>query len=241
MSPEDFAKYQVLVASKPKPEKTREQEVADRVKSLERLRSQEATHKGQIDKLELDLQSHRDMLQGGECSCVFGIRARSALRAQVAGERALATESALGEAIPLAQCDSQQEQENDMAGQAASEEMYLSTVDEESGDESMLLGTSTGAEDDLDTSHNSGIWERRRSAIFKKKRMVKIKGKAKPCKTIIIEEDRPPAPPAAGKQLADVIARLSPEELGLVVGHLPSSIVQDWVQSVGAQIMVLCG
>ena len=64
MSPEDFAKYQVLVAPKPKREKTREQELADRVKSLERLRSQEATHKGQIDKLELDLQRHRDMLQG---------------------------------------------------------------------------------------------------------------------------------------------------------------------------------
>ena len=56
--------YQVLVAPTPKPEKTREQEVADRVKSLKRLRSQEATHKGQIDKLELDLQRHRDMLQG---------------------------------------------------------------------------------------------------------------------------------------------------------------------------------
>ena len=38
MSPEDFAKYQVLVAPKPKREKTREQELADRVKSLERLR-----------------------------------------------------------------------------------------------------------------------------------------------------------------------------------------------------------
>ena len=85
-----------------------------------------------------------------------------------------------------------------MTGQAASEEMHLSTVEEESGDESMLLGTSTGAEDDLDVSQDNGIWERRRSAIFKNKRMVKIKdkdkGKAKPCKTIIAEEDPPPAP-----------------------------------------------
>ena len=64
MTPEDFVKYQVLVAPKPKPEKTREQELADGVNSLKRLRSQEATHKGQIDKLELDLQRHRDMLQG---------------------------------------------------------------------------------------------------------------------------------------------------------------------------------
>ena len=221
MSPEDFAKYQVLVALKPKREKTREQELADRVKSLERLRSQEGTHKGQIDKLELDLQRHRDMLQG----VLVRIREESEecaeLGAQVAREHAPATESTMSEATPLSQCDSQQEQENDMVGQAVSEEMYLSTVDEESGDESMLLGTSTGAEDDLDVSNGSGIWERRRSAIFKNKRMVKIKdkdkGKAKPCKTIIIEEDPPPARPASGKQLADVIARLSSEELGLVM------------------------
>ena len=55
MSPEDFVKYQVLVAP-PKPGKTREQELADRVKSLQRLRTQETTHRGAIDKLELDLQ-----------------------------------------------------------------------------------------------------------------------------------------------------------------------------------------
>ena len=62
----------------------------------------------------------------------------------------------MSEAFPLNQCDSQQERENDMVGQAASEEMYLSTVEEESGDESILLGTSTGAEDDLDVSNGSG-------------------------------------------------------------------------------------
>ena len=44
--------------------KTRELELADKVKSQEKLRSQEASHKGQIDKLELDLQRHRDMLHG---------------------------------------------------------------------------------------------------------------------------------------------------------------------------------
>ena len=93
---------------------------------------------------------HRDMLQG----VLMRIREESEecgeLGAQVARERALATATTLGEAIPLTQCDAQQERENDMVGQAASEEMYLSTVDEGSGDESMLLGTSTGAGDDLD-------------------------------------------------------------------------------------------
>ena len=126
------------------------------VKSLERLRSQEATHKGQIDKLELDLQRHRDVLQG----VLVRIREESEecaeLRAQVARERALVSESTLSEAFPLTKYDSQQDQENDMVGKAVSEEMYLSTVDEEGGDESMLSGTSTGAEDDLDVSN--GTW-----------------------------------------------------------------------------------
>ena len=75
------------------------------------------------------------------------------------------------------------------------------------------------------------------------KRMVKLedkdKVKVKPCKTIILEEEPPPAPPASGKQLADVVARLSPEEIGLVIGHLPNSTVQNWVQSIGAQQTVV--
>ena len=69
--------------------------------------------------------------------------------------------------------------------------------------------------------------------------MVKLKDKdklkVKPCKTLISEEEPPPAPPSSGKHLADVIARLSPEEIGVVIGHLPSSSVQNSVQSSGAQ------
>ena len=154
MTPEDFVKYQVLVAPKPKPGRTREQELADRVKSLNRLRTQETTHRGQIDKLELDLQRHRDTLQG----VLSRIRVESEeceeLRAQVAREK---PPSDNGEMIPPTQCDSQQG--NDMISQTASEEMYLSTVEEESGDESMLMGTSTGAEDDLDVSRDNGFGE----------------------------------------------------------------------------------
>ena len=234
MSPEDFVKYQVLVAPKPKPGKTREQELADRVKSLLRLRTQEVAHRGQIDKLELDLQRHRDMLQ----EVLSRIRVESEecdeLRAQVAKEQApLDT----GETIPPTQSGSQQG--DDTVGQTASEEMYLSTVEEESGDESMLRGTSTGAEDDLDVGRDNGIWERRRNAIFKNKRMVKLmdkdKLKVKPCKTIVIEEEPPPAPPASGKHLAEVIARLSPDEIGVVLSHLPSSTVQNWLQTIGSQ------
>ena len=86
---------------------------------------------------------------------------------------------------------------------------------------------------------DNGIWERRRNAIIKNKRMVKLKDKdklkVKPCKTIIIEEEPPPAPHASGKHLAKVIARLSPEEIGVVLSHLPSSTAQNWVQSFGSQ------
>ena len=163
MTPEDFVKYQVLVAPKPKPEKTREQELADGVKSLQRQRSQEAAHKGQIDKLELDLQRHRDRLQGVLSRIRVECEECEELRAQVAREQA---PSDNGEAIPPTQCDSQQG--NDITSQTASEEMYLSSVEEESGDESMLVGTS-GAEDDLDVSRDNGIWERRRNAIIKKR------------------------------------------------------------------------
>ena len=199
MTPEDFVKYQVFVAPKPKLGKTWEQELADRVKSLNRLRTHETTHRSQIDKLELDLQRHRDMLQ----RVLSRIRVESEecdeLRAQVAKEQA---PSDIREMIPPTQCDSQQVQENDMVGQAVSEEMYLSTVEEESGDESMLMGTSTGAEDDLDVGRDHGIWERRCNAIIKNQRMVKLKDKdklkLKPCKTIIIEEEPPSALPASG-------------------------------------------
>ena len=160
ITPEDFVKYQVLVAPNPKPGKTREQELADRVKSLQRLRSQEATHKGQLDKLELDLQRHRDMLQG----VLSRIRVESEeceeLRAQVAGNKAPSE----NEAVPPTQCDSQWG--DDMVSQNATEEMYLGSVEEESGDESMLVGTSTGAEGDLGVSRDNGIWERRRNATF---------------------------------------------------------------------------
>ena len=135
--------------------------MADRVKSLQRLRSQEATHKGQIVNLELDLQRHPDMLQG----VLSRIRVESEeLRAQVAREQAPFE----NEAIPPTQCDSQQG--DDMVSQNATDEMYLRTVEEESGDESMLMGSSTGAEDDLDVSRN---------ATFKNKRMVKLGDKDK--------------------------------------------------------------
>ena len=130
--------------------------MADRVK---RLRTQEATRKSQIDKLELDLQRHREMLQG-VLSRIREVRSVMSFGPRLQKNKL--------EAIPPTQSDSQQG--DDMVGQTASEEMYLSTVEEEIGDESMLMGTSTGAEDVLDVCRDNGIWERRRNAITKNKR-----------------------------------------------------------------------
>ena len=145
------------------------------------------------------------------------------LRAHVAKEKAPAESF---ETIPPTQYDSQPD------------EMYLSTVEEVSGDESMLMGGSTGAEDEMDVGRDNGIWERRRNAIIKNKRTVKLKNKdklkSKMCKTIIIEEEKPPAPPDSGKHLAEVISRLSQDEIGVVLRHLPSSTVQSWVQSINS-------
>ena len=155
------------------------------------------------------------------------------LRAQVAREQA---PSDNGEAIPPTRCDSQKV--NDMISQTSSEEMYLSTVEEESGNESMLVGTSTGAEDDLDVSRDNGIWVRRRNAIVKNKRMVKLKDKdkvkVKPCKTII-EEEPPPCPPRFWEASCGCDCAAISGGIGLVIGHLTSSTVQNWVQSIRAQ------
>ena len=177
------------------------------MKSQEKLRSQEASHKGQIDKLELDLQRHRDMLQGVlERIRVVDDEIKD-LRAQVAKEK------------------------SDSDGDTASVRlllqrrlilslMWVKVVSPlnpgpfEIYDEDMFFDSSE-AEDEREVSRN-GIWERRRSGVIKKGKLLKYKEKAKPKqnKSIIIEEEGegpPPGPPVAGKQLADVLVSLSQE------------------------------
>ena len=103
----------------------------------------------------------------------------------------------------------------------------------ESCDEDMLCSASE-AEDERDVRRN-GIWERRRSGVIKKGRLLKVKAKAKPNKTIIIEEEGespPPGPPPHGKHLADVLTGLSKERLQEVLSHCPSSFLQS-LSSVG--------
>ena len=78
-------------------------------------------------------------------------------------------------------------------------------------DEDMLCSASE-AEDEREVRRN-GIWERRRSGVIKKGKLLKFqeKAKAKQNKSIIIEEEGevpPPDPPVAGKHLADVLNKL---------------------------------
>ena len=146
MTPEDFVKYQTMITPKPKQnKKTREQELADKVKSLDKLRSQEASHQGQIDKLELDLQRHRDMLQ----EVLDGIRVVDDeikdLRTQVAREQSDGDgENASVLTAPPTQVDSQQE--NGAVGQVfdATAPAPLNPGPSESCDEDMLFDASEG-------------------------------------------------------------------------------------------------
>ena len=175
MTPEDFVKYQVLISPKQKQnKKTREQELADKVKSQEKLRSQEASHKGQIDKLELDLQRHRDMLQGVlERIRVVDDEIKDP-RAQVAREMSDGSDgdNASVRTAPATQVDSQPDigEVGPLFDPAAPTPLNPGPF--ESCHEDMLFDASE-AEDEREVSRSNGIWERRRSGVIKKGKLVK--------------------------------------------------------------------
>ena len=232
MTPEDFVKNQVLISPKQKQnKKTREQELADKVKSQEKLRSQEASHNGQIDKLELDLQRHRDMLQGVlERIRVVDDEIQD-LRAQVVREKSDSGDgdNASVRTAPATQFDSQPDSGEVGPVFDPAAPTPLNPGPFESCDEDMLFDASE-AEDEREVSRN-GIWERRRSGVIKKAKLLKYKekAKAKRNKSIIIEEEGegpPPDHPVAGKHLADVLAGLSQEGLKEVLVHCPPSLLQ---------------
>ena len=151
------------------------------------------------------------------------------LRAQVAREKSDGDgEKASVAAAPPTQVDSQQD--HGAVGQvfdpAAPTALNLGTF--ESCDEDMLFDASE-SEDEREASRSNGIWERPRSWVRKKGKLVKNKerAKAKQSKTVIIEEENeclPPGPPAAEKQLADVLAGLSQED--------PPSLLKTWAVSI---------
>ena len=237
MTPEDFVKYQLLVSPKPKPkpEKTREQELADKVKNLERYRSQEASHKGLLDKYELDLQRQRNMLRGVVEQIRLVEDEIKDLRVQVAQEKSDSSDgdNASIRTAPATQVDSQPDMGEDGLVVNTNASTSLHPGPFESCDEDMLCSASE-AEDERDVRRN-GIWERRRSGVIKKGRLLKVKAKAKPNKTIIIEEEGespPPGPPPHGKHLADVLTGLSKERLQEVLSHCPPSFLQS-LSSVG--------
>ena len=212
MTPEDFVKYQLLISPKQKQnKKTREQELADKVKSQEKLRSQEASHKGQIDKLELDLQRHRDMLQGVLERIRLVDDEIKDLRVQVAKEKSDSSDgdNASVRTAPATQVDSQPDI-GLVVDPTAPTPLHPGPF--ESCDEDMLYGASE-AEDEGEVRRN-GIWERRRVGVIKKGKLLKYKekAKAKQNKSIIVEEGEgpPPDPPAP---LAEVLTSLTQEGL----------------------------
>ena len=147
------------------------------MKSEEKLRSQEASHKGQIDKLELDLQRHRDMLQGvQERIRVVDDEIRD-LRAQVAKEKSDSSDgdNASLRTAPATQVDSQPDigEVDRVFGPTAPTPLNPGPF--ESCDEDMLFDASE-AEDEVEVSRN-GIWERRRSGVVKKEKLLKYKKK----------------------------------------------------------------
>ena len=82
---------------------------------MEKLRGQEASHKGQIDKLELDLQRHRDMLRE--------VLTRVLSRVPSAADVSAAV-------IPPTQCDSKQN-EDGAVGPMVSEVFHPDSEEED--------------------------------------------------------------------------------------------------------------
>ena len=222
--------------------------MADRAKNLKRLQSQEASHRSQIAKLELDVQRQKSLLQ----EVLTQIRVVSDQvcdrRALVAKEENHVSVVPAVAAIPPTRCDAQQTDEN---VNASGDENVLGGLDIrtafecENSDEEM---DSSWSDEGLDSSSARGndIWESRRRGVIKNRRLVKtkVKSKAKLNKTIILEEGNestPPPEPPAGKNLAQVQASLTPESVNEVVGHLPQDILRNWANSIGAKQTVLCG
>ena len=175
------------------------------MKNLKRLHSQEALHKSQIDKLELDLQRHKDMLWE-----VLISERRWKNEDPIAAVPAVA-------AIPPTQCDSQQPQENvtvsvGEVGQAGAGVLHHGSG-EENCEEEMLLNSSE-SDDVLDANdRGDGIWERRRSGVILNWRLVENKdnSKVKQSKTVIFEdgnESPHPGPLPAGTLLVCLRVRL---------------------------------
>ena len=155
------------------------------MKSLERYRSQEASHKGMIEKYELDLQRQRNMLRGVVEQIRLVEDKIKDLRVQVAKEKSDSSDgdNASIRTAPATQVDSQPDIGEDGLVVTTNVSTPLHPGPFESCDEDMLCSASE-AEDERDVRRN-GIWERRRSGVIKKGRLLKVKAKAKPNKTII--------------------------------------------------------
>ena len=153
------------------------------------------------------------------------------LRVQVAKEK---SDSSVGDnasirTAPATQVDSQPDigESGLVVGSTAPTPLHTGPF--ESCDEDMLFDASE--EEDKREVRRNGIWERRRSGVIKKGKLLnyKEKAKAKQSKSIIIEEEGegpPPGPPNTGKHLSEVLTSLSQEGLKEVLSHCPPSLLQ---------------
>ena len=223
MSPEDFSKYEKLVAPPSKEERTKEREqlLWEKVQSQNRLRKQEAGHVEQIAKLEADAEKQRAMLQS--------VREQfEAVNDEVCALRALVADPS----VPTG---------------PAPEPPPLPAPRTPPPSSQDLLDIATPLDEDMDDCENEDDLEwppvRRFSRVERRNKIGVIKGFTKqrrersltPSKHVILEDDGLPenmGTDSSGKEIADMLCNMPHEKLLEVVQNCPASMLQQFVPNV---------
>ena len=223
MSPEDFSKYEKLVAPPSKEERTKEREqlLWEKVQSQNRLRKQEAGHVEQIAKLEADAEKQRAMLQS--------VREQlEAVNDEVCALRALVADPS----VPTG---------------PAPEPPPLPAPRTPPPSSQDLLDIATPLDEDMDDCENEDDLEwppvRRFSRVERRNKIGVIKGFTKhrrersltPSKHVILDDDGLPesmGKDSSGKEIADMLCNMPHEKLLEVVQNCPASMLQQFVPNV---------
>ena len=227
MSPEDFSKYEKLVAPPSKEERTKEREqlLWEKVQSQNRLRKQEAGHVEQIAKLEADAEKQRAMLQSVREQLEAVNDEVCALRALVADPSVPTGPTPEPPPLPAPRTPPPPSQD--------------------------LLDIATPLDEDMDDCENEDELEwppvRRFSRVERRNKIGVIKGFTKhrrersltPSKHVILEDDMLPenmGKDQSGKEIADMLCNMSHEKLLEVVQNCPASMLQQFAPNVSAAI-----
>ena len=220
MSPEDFSKYEKLVAPPSKEERTKEREqlLWEKVQSQNRLRKQEAGHVEQIAKLKADAEKQRAMLQS--------VREElEAVNDEVCALRALVADPS----VPTG---------------PAPEPPPLPAPRTPPPSSQDLLDIATPLDEDMDDCENEDDLEwppvRRFSHVERRNKIGVIKGFTKhrhersltPSKHVILDDDGLPesmGKDSSGKEIADMLCNMPHEKLLEVVQNCPASMLQQFV------------